>query len=248
MSIFWPERDLLDNIIDYQTRILHNKGDIIEDENGEKVYAFRIGDYVLDENGNMILDGTSGVVRAIDILMVDYKFKVAGKDYPSYTNEYTNTIVTWINNAITTLNKSALDQTLIQFKSDKNIGTVKLLSNGIQSVHNSIITPDVVLYLSSSIAITASMTKLFKDTIGKILHKYIETRSFTISQIRNDIISELGDNILGVKISKITNDDREIITVAENSNVFTLSKTLFIDNNNNTDLSYNINLTIESNT
>lgn len=248
MSIFWPERDLLDNIVDYQTRILHNKGDIIEDENGEKVYAFKIGDYVLDENGNMILDGISGVVRAIDILMVDYKFKVAGKDYPSYTNEYTNTIVTWINNAITTLNKSALDQTLIQFKSDKNIGTVKLLSNGIQSVHNSIIIPDVVLYLSSSIAITASMTKLFKDTIGKILHKYIETRSFTISQIRNDIISELGDNILGVKISKITNDDREIITVAENSNVFTLSKTLFIDNDNNTDLSYNINLTIESNT
>lgn len=246
-SIYWPERDLGGNITDYITRVLHYKGDIIEDDNGNKIYAFRAGDYILDENGNMILDGTAGVIRAVDILMIDYKFKIAGKDYPTYVNEYTNTIVTWVNNAITTLNKSSLDETVVQFKSDKNIGTVKLLSNNIASVHNSIVTPNVVLYLSNSLAITASITKVFKDTIGKILHRYIETRSFTLSQIRNDIIKELGDNIVGVKISGITNDDREIIVVAENSNVFTLSKALFIDNDNNTDLSYNINLTIESN-
>lgn len=246
-SIFWPERDLNGDIVDYNTILLHTKGDIIEDDDGNKVYAFQVGDYVLDANGNMILDGTAGVIRSVDVLMIDYKFKVAGKDYPSYVNEYTNTIVTWINNAITTLNNGSLDQTLVQFKSYKNIATVKLLSNNIISIHNSILTPTVVLYLSNALAITAAMTKLFKDSIGKILHKYIESRSFTLSQIRNDIIKELGDNIVGVKLSGITNDDREIIVVAENSNVFTLSKTLFIDNDNNTDLSYNINLTIESN-
>ena len=178
--------------------------------------------------------------------MIDYKFKVAGKDYPNYTKEFTNTIVTWINNAITTLNKSSLDQTLIQFKSNKNVGTVKLISNGLTSVHNSIVVPNVVLYLNSSLAITADIVKMFKDTIGKILHKYIESRSFTISDIRNSIVAELGSNVLGVKISKITNDDREIVTVAENSNVFTLSKELFVDNDNNIDMTYNIDLVIES--
>ncbi len=87
---------------------------------------------------------------------------------------------------------------------------------------------------------------MFKDTIGKILHKHIESRSFTISDIRNSIVAELGSNVLGVKISKITNDDREIVTVAENSNVFTLSKELFVDNDNNIDMTYNIDLAIES--
>ena len=245
-SIFWPVRDLGGNITRYEERILNKKGDIIEDIDGNKVYAFRKGDYVTDENGNLILDGTSGIVRAVDVLMIDYKFKVAGKDYPNYTKEFTNTIVTWINNAITTLNKSSLDQTLIQFKSNKNIGTVKLISNGLTSVHNSIVIPNVVLYLNSSLAITADIVKMFKDTIGKILHKHIESRSFTISDIRNNIITELGSNVLGVKISKITNDDREIVTVAENSNVFTLSKELFIDNDNNIDMTYNIDLKIES--
>lgn len=245
-SIFWPVRDLGGNITRYEEKILNRKGDIIEDIDGNKVYAFRKGDYVLDENGNMILDGTSGVVRAVDVLMIDYKFKVAGKDYPSYTKEFTNTIVTWINNAITTLNKSSLDQTLIQFKSNKNVGTVKLISNGLTSVHNSIVVPNVVLYLNSSLAITADIVKMFKDTIGKILHKHIESRNFTISDIRNNIITELGSNVLGVKISGITNDDREIVTVAENSNVFTLSKELFIDNDNNIDMTYDIDLVIES--
>jgi hypothetical protein len=245
-SIFWPVRDLGGNITRYEERILNRKGDIIEDVDGNKVYAFKKGDYVTDENGNLILDGTSGIVRAVDVLMIDYKFKVAGKDYPNYTKEFTNTIVTWINNAITTLNKSSLDQTLIQFKSNKNVGTVKLISNGLTSVHNSIVIPSVVLYLNSSLAITADIVKVFKDTIGKILHKHIESRSFTISDIRNNIITELGSNVLGVKISKITNDDREIVTVAENSNVFTLSKELFTDNDNNIDMTYNIDLKIEN--
>ena len=245
-SIFWPVRDLGGNITRYEERILNKKGDIIEDIDGNKVYAFKKGDYVTDENGNLILDGTSGIVRAVDVLMIDYKFKVAGKDYPNYAKEFTNTIVTWINNAITTLNKSSLDQTLIQFKSNKNVGTVKLISNGLTSIHNSIVVPNVVLYLNSSLAITADIVKMFKDTIGKILHKYIESRSFTISDIRNSIVAELGSNVLGVKISKITNDDREIVTVAENSNVFTLSKELFVDNDNNIDMTYNIDLVIES--
>ena len=135
---------------------------------------------------------------------------------------------------------------LVDKGTNKNVGTVKLISNGLTSVHNSIVVPNVVLYLNSSLAITADIVKMFKDTIGKILHKYIESRSFTISDIRNSIVAELGSNVLGVKISKITNDDREIVTVAENSNVFTLSKELFVDNNNNIDMTYNIDLVIES--
>ena len=246
-TIFWPVRNVDEDIIDYETRLAFAKGDIIEDDLGNRVYAYRAGDYVLDANGNMILDGISGVVRAIDILMVDYKFKVAEIDYPAYVSEYTNTIINWLNNAITALNKNSLDQTIVQFKSDKNTGTVKLISNNITTTHESIISPKIVLYLSDSISINLNTTKTFKDTIGRIIHNYIETRSFTMNDIRASIIKELGTNVMGVKITGITNDDREIVNIEENSNVFTLSKDLFIDNDNNIDITYKITLEIESN-
>lgn len=64
----------------------------------------------------MILDGVAGVVRACDILLVDYKFLVANNNYPSYVKEYTNTVVTWLNHGITLLNKEVLEETEVLLK------------------------------------------------------------------------------------------------------------------------------------
>lgn len=246
-SIFWPIRDVNDVIIDLEARLLHAKGDVIQDDEGNNIYAHRKGDYVLDTNGNMILDGVSGVVRAVDMLMVDYKFLVAGNDYPSYVSEYTNTIITWLNNSIKDLNDRTLEQTNIYYRPFKTAGTVKVISNNLVTAYDSIITPRVIVYLKNAVDITTELTNNYKNTIGAIIHKAVENKTFNISDIRNQILSALGSNVLGVKIDDITPDNKEVVTITDDGNVFTVDKEIVLDNNNNIDINYKINISIESN-
>ena len=66
--------------------------------------------------------------------------------------------------------------------------------------------------------------------------------------IREEISTTLGSTIVGVKLENITSDNKEFIKVDSNDkNVFTLNKALFIDDNNNLDLIYDIELKIEKN-
>lgn len=248
-SIYFYVLDSVTNeVIDLETRLLHSKGDIIYDDYGNTIYSHRAGDYIKDPDGNLVLDGIAGVVRAVDLLMIDYKFYVANNNYPNYVKEYTNTIIGWLDNSITSLNKDSLERTTIYYRPSKSLGTVKTISNGLITNFESTVVPNIVLYIRSSIDLTAANIKDYKDIIGKILHKNLELREFSLSNIKNEIMSTLGENIIGVKIDGITLDNREIIKIdSTESNVFTLSKVLYLDNNNLLDMSYNINLTIERN-
>lgn len=248
-SILFYIRDSITNkIIDVEYRLKYKKGSVILDDYDNPIYAHRIGDYVLDVNGNMILDGVAGVVRACDILLVDYKFLVANNNYPSYVKEYTNTVVTWLNHGITLLNKEVLEETEVLLKPFKKMGNVKTISNNLITSHSAIVSPIVTLYIKGNANISISTLKGYKDTIGAIMHKHLETREFSLISIREEISTTLGSTIVGVKLENITSDNKEFIKVDSNDkNVFTLNKALFIDDNNNLDLIYDIELKIEKN-
>lgn len=235
-------------IIDVEYRLKHKKGTIILDEYNNPIFAHKTGDYVLDVNGNMILDGIAGVVRAADLLMIEYKFLIANVNYPLYVKEYTNTIITWLNHGITLLNKDVLEQTDILLKPVKKMGSVKTISNNLITSYSSVVYPVVTLYIKGNITLSIATIKNYKDIIGGIIHGYLENREFSLSDIRNSISKALGASIVGVKVENITSDNKEIVKVdSSDKNVFTLSKSLFIDDNNNLDLIYNIDLKIENN-
>lgn len=248
-GIYFYVRDIdTEEVLDLETRLIHRKGEAVIDDFGNNIYAHRAGDYILDSDNNMVLDGVSGVVRAIDILMVDYKFYVANNNYPTYVKEFTNTITTWLDNSITSLNEDSLEQTVVYFKPAKSLGTVKAISNNLTTNFTSSVTPDITLYIKSNTDLSVSILKDYKDIIGKILHRHLELREFSLTNIKAEIISTLGENIRGVKIEKITDDNREIIRIDDSdTNLFTLNKSLYLDSNNLLDLNYDINLVIERN-
>lgn len=248
-GIYFYIRDIdTEEVIDIESHILHRKGEAVIDDYGNNVYAHRAGDYVLDTDGNLVLDGVSGIVRAIDVLMVDYKFYVANNNYPTYVREFTNTITTWLDNSITSLNEDSLEQTTVYYKPAKSLGSVKAISNGLTTNFDSVILPNITLYIRSSTDLSSDIIKDYKDIIGKIIHKHLELKEFSLANIKTEVLSTLGENILGIKIENITSDNREIVKIDDsNSNLFTLNKLLYLDSNNLLDLTYDINLIIERN-
>lgn len=248
-GIYFYVRDIdTEEVIDITTKIIHKKGDAILDDCGNNIYAHRIGDYILDSNGNLVLDGISGVVRAVDILMVDYKFYVANNNYPAYVKEYTNTITTWLDNSITSLSQDSLERTVVYYKPNKSLGSVKVISNGLTTNFSSVVNPSVTLYIKSNTDLSTTVLKDYKNIIGKIIHKHLDSKEFSLSGIKTEIISVLGENIVGIKLEDITSDNREIVKIDnDNENLFTLNKLLYLDSNNLLDLTYNINLIVERN-
>ena len=110
-------------------------------------------------------------------------------------------------NSITSLNEDSLEQTVVYFKPAKSLGTVKAISNNLTTNFTSSVTPDVTLYIKSNTDLSVSILKDYKDIIGKILHRHLELREFSLTNIKAEIISTLGENIRGVKIEKITDDN-----------------------------------------
>lgn len=103
------------------------------------------------------------------------------------------------------------------------------------------------MYIKGNITLSIATIKNYKDIIGGIIHGYLENREFSLSDIRNSISKALGASIVGVKVENITSDNKEIVKVdSSDKNVFTLSKSLFIDDNNNLDLIYNIDLKMKT--
>ena len=94
------------------------------------------------------------------------------------------------------------------------------------------------------------MTKVDKnkvlDQIGYILDKYLENKTIRLEEIRQKIKAEVGDDILGVKITGIDNNDSEIIYIEDQSTRFTLGKKLVLNEYNQLEVKYAVTVNIQT--
>jgi len=77
--------------------ITHHAGDPILDVNGVTTYLHKTGDIVMDSNGLPTIDLAAGVTRHIDIMMLEYEFKLANSTpYQNYITDIYNIIRNWL--------------------------------------------------------------------------------------------------------------------------------------------------------
>lgn len=240
-SIFTCEIDDDGNTIP-SYNILHNAGDIIYDSEDNIVYKHRVGDIVL-EDGLPIIDTVSGVIRNIDIMMLDYEYKIANSDaYKNYLTTVIDTIDTWMNGTISDINNVLLENTTLLYKSYKKAGAVRITSGNTTYSVNYIIKPTVKLYVSDDNYSTDELSVL-RYNIGNILHDTINSKDVNLVKAKELIIDTLGTNVAAVKISNIdTVNDSEIFSMYDDSKRLVLNKLLSVDEGNNIVVRYDIDV------
>lgn len=224
--------------------LLHSAGDPVLDSTGEPVLEYSVGDLILDNNSVPTIDSTSGVVRNVDVMMLEYEYKIANTDVSNnYISVVRSSINQWLLSNLPSINKRLLDNTEVLFKSHKSVRNVDLITlNSIYSVPYKAV-PKVDLYVVRKFDTTEIET--LSSAIGYIIHDSLDNVSVSLGSIRDSIISELGSDVVGVKITGLNGgSDSEVFTVNDKTTRMTLGKKLVLDSTNSFVVKYDFNLSV----
>lgn len=225
--------------------LLHTQGAPVLDNAGNPTYEYRIGDIVLDANGVPAIDLISGVIRHIDVLMLEYEFLAAtGTISSNYLTAIKDTLNGWLFTNLTTLNADILENTSVLYKSYKKSAPVEIV---VESVHAKVpymIRPTVVLYSSRTDYTTAEMNNLTTE-IGYLIHSYLDNQDVNITTLKKSIIDNVDSSIISAKIDGIeTYSNSEIFSTVDPMTRLSLGKKLVNNNNNELEVTYDITLKI----
>lgn len=228
-----------------KTHILHLKGEQKIDENGNLIYKQREGEYVRDENGDPVVDEFGGVIRYVDILMLEYEFALAtSADYVNYRQMTVENLDGYLLSDMKTMNDQLLENTNILYKSYKSSKPIQVIVSEATETIPVSISPSVTLYMENTTEISTTLVETYIKQIGNIINSYLDQATIKLESIKSDIKTKIGTNVVGVKLSGIDPDNNEVITLKDENNKMILSKVLALNSNNEYIVKYNIELNI----
>lgn len=226
-------------------KILHKAGEFVLDNTGQKVLLHRKGDPILDINGNPIIDAIPGILRYIDMLMLEYEFMVASG---SINDNLRTFILENFENILFTqlpsMNRNLLERTSIYYRAPRSTSPLTLNVNGNNSTVEYRVSPTVRLYVDPTVSIDLHTQDLYKTVIGKLINKELTKKVINLNEIKEKIKNALDISILGVKIENLTEGNSEIIHVKTKDNSLVLDKQLSVTEYKETVVEYNIELLI----
>ena len=229
-----------------RSKLLHKKGEPVLDINGDPVYKYKKGDTIFDENGNPVIDQISGIVRYIDILMLEYEFMAATSFiYKNYIKMSVDTLNKFILEDMVSLNEKLLENTSILYRSYKSCRNVIVNINNKNYSMPYIVTPTVTLYMDANSGTTNDNYNNLIDKVGSIINRHFDNSIIRLEDIRNDIKTEIGESCEAVKIEDIDVNNSEVIEISERTSRLVLNKELFNDKNNELIVKYSLKLNIQ---
>lgn len=223
---------------------LHRAGDPMLDKEGNQILLHKEGDIVLVD-GTPVIDEYSGVVRYIDIMMMEYSFKVTTSNaYKQYMKLSLETLHKYLNEDMVDINNKLLDNTKVLYKSFKSNKNVLVSINNIRYSLPYEIAPSITLYVNSDVLSSDEVNK-FTDMCGFIIDKHLTYKKISLADIRKDIQISIGSLVSAVKVEGIDSNNSEVITIINDDNRLSLKKKLDVDKNNQLVVKYDIKLNIQ---
>lgn len=224
----------------------HNKGDYVLDPSGNKVIKHKAGEMILDESGNPIVDRMGGVVRYIDMLLMEYEFRASTSNaYKQYVNMTIDTIKTYTLVELPNVNNKLLDNTSILYKSYKTLDNIQVLVNGQPTVIPYLVVPHVTLYLKNVTQVAPEVMDNYITVIGNVINKHLDNLTIRLEDIKQDIKVAIGETVVGVKLSGLDPNDSEIVVIRDKLKRLSINKKLALNKNNDIVVKYDIKLDVQ---
>ena len=225
--------------------ILHKKGDPVLDDDGQPIYIHKKGDTILDNEGNPIIDLDAGVIRHVDMLMLEYEFLASNSNaYNNYNTLTIEALKHYITNELEALNSKLLEKTTIKYKSFNTTNNIAISTNNTVSYIKNSCSPKVLLYVQNVGVIDSETKENYRTIIGGVFNTYFTKSNIVLEDIKNEIKSKLGAIVTGVKITNIDDSDSEIINIKDTNNRLYLNKLMDTNKNNELIVKYDVDLDI----
>lgn len=194
---------------------LHSKGDIVyEDDGVTPSYRYRVGDPILDNDGNPVPASTRGMTRQLDMLFIEgaYWFATEGSTV-SYRNMITKLLVGWLVEDLEGVQSTLLEQTRLYFYPKSTMGGIDVmildgLVTTIEAGQSFTLTLSVSEAVDKNDALKAKLERTAIQTLAAGLKDEMVAHSVLVDNLQ-DI---LGSDIKGLTLSML--GDSQNISVA----------------------------------
>lgn len=213
----------------------HRAGDIILDDAGHPIIRYHAGDVKVDPvtNEKLVSADSADLIREFDLVLFDgiYYFATAAATR-DYLTEAMDTIITWSQENIPRIGRNIIDRSVLKFHPKTTIGEVTLIGDGgVETKVSAYQDITVTYYLSTEKHANAELRKYITEHTPSVINAAISKATVAKSDIVDALREVMGDDILGVDVSGFMNDEYDIITVKDASQLPCIGKRLVINNN-----------------
>lgn len=225
--------------------VLHEAGDFILDDEGNKTIKHHKGHIVHGPDGQPIIENGRKIKRRLEMFMMDARYIFS--DHPetlSYMRNVTKLLLGYISVDLPILNKSTLEKTDIFFYPKTNMGEIDvLLGDGTSDRLTAETKFNFHYYLNG----TNRGNEEFIDTLARITREVVinnlSSKTVSLSSITADIRERMGNEIVSVEVDGIGNDGKQkIFTIKGDTDVPILGKKLVVNPDSTISIEDNISI------
>lgn len=186
----------------YSFLTLHRKGDPVM-ESGEPVLLHRKGDIMQDENGEPIVVEESGALRILDIFFLDgiYRFATDQSDI-DYIRSIPKLVVNWLENDIRRMKINLMENTHLYFMPKRTMGYIDILvENQIERRIFNRLPFEITYYLTDDAYRNEDIKNTIRARTSVVVNEALRQRVISKDKIEHDLRIAAGEeNIHGVNI------------------------------------------------
>ena len=220
----------------YERTIIHYAGDPILDSNGNQEILHYKGEVIKDEYGAPIpVDGVRGIVRQIELLMVDGRYFFANDEISlRYYDAAVATLASWVINDIPSLEKNLInaERSELRFYPLDTMSDVKATVDG--GLQLSIATTQYVavdIYMTDDKYSNLELKDEIAQNSPKIVNTALNNNTVSVQDVESALKSSLGENIISARVTGLFGDRYNTVTIIDNTGSFVLDKRLEIQSN-----------------
>ena len=209
----------------------HVKGDPVLDSNGNQKIKHYKGEIVYDEAGSpLVVPGYErDMIRLVDVMLVEGPYYFATDTIVSaYRKAITNSIVTWVTQEMTDIQKRLLDQTKIFFYPKITAGDISVYnSQNLRKVIPAAQSIKVKLFISPKTNKDETLKAALQRTTIKTIDTEFQKTTISISSIEKALREIYQGDVIDVEVSGIgTEDSKNTLSVLDKSKRCSIRKRL----------------------
>lgn len=189
--------------------ILHAKGDVKVDEDGNPVYRYLKGDVVLNANGEPELIGPRKIVREFVLMLLDgvYYF-VNDRESTDYRQAVPQTIVGWINNDVGLIEQRLLEQSELYLYPTVTLGdTTATVREGLKSTLSLDQHFYVNYYLTDTAYGNVGLREALTESTREIVNEMLGRRTVAVSDIIARLKANAGEDVISIEAGGLGGDN-----------------------------------------
>lgn len=208
---------------------IHTAGDPKLDEDGQPILKYRKGTVKKDVYGNPIIVSERGVMRQLDLFLVEAPYYFAtNKAAIDYRKYLVDTLVVWIDTDLRAIGKKLLDKTSIFFCPVKSVGIIDVIYGaGLKMAINAGQYFNLKLYVSDAVYKNPELRAALVRTTIVTINECTKAKTVSNAQINDALRTAYASDVIAFDQEGLGGDAKlTVATVVNDASRMTIRKRL----------------------